>query len=89
MAKYELPAQRGIKLIMSKVIIPRMDEREITRYRMSKELGVHQSTIKRWLECTIDISLKDFLRICGLLEINPYLLPKENDDNPKTYEHFN
>lgn len=35
------------------------------------------------------MSLENFLKICGALEIRPYLIPKEDDSNQMNYMHFN
>jgi len=35
------------------------------------------------------ISLLSFFKICGALHLNPYLVPKELDDNKKSYINFN
>lgn len=89
MAKYD-NTTFTVEFIMKKVIIPRMDDREVTRYKMAQDLDVEQSTIKRWIEGDVKISLYNFMRLLGYLEIKPYFVPKEADDTPDSGRvHFN
>ena len=89
MANYDKSADRGTQLIMKKFLPDRMEDLGITQYRLAQILDVNRSTVKRWFDGDVNISLHDFLRICGALNLNPYLVPKEGDDTPKNYEHFN
>lgn len=90
MAKYDEPSDFAVKFIMKKVIIPRMEDRGVTRYKMAQELDVQQSTIKRWLEVDVKVSLHNFIRMLAYLELKPLFLPKEYDDTPDDGRvHFN
>lgn len=57
----------------------RMKKLEITRYSLSKMTGVSESTISRFFNLESDLTLVNFFKICEALEINPYIIAKEND----------
>lgn len=75
----------AIIIIKSKLIIPRMKERNINTNQLSKLTGISQPFLSQWMSGDTDISLSRFLAILAALEINPLFVPKELDK--KEYEH--
>lgn len=50
-----------------------MKEKQITPSQLSFLSNVSESTIRRFLDNTTDISLENFLRICDVLDMYIYL----------------
>jgi len=55
----------------------RMKEKKITQKELAKKIGVNQSTLVRNFKKETEMYHTTFLKICGALEINPFLIPKE------------
>jgi len=66
-----------------------LDEDGHTRYWLAKKSGVSQSMLSDYWSGKVDMSLINYYRICGALELRPYLIPKELDDNDITNVSFN
>lgn len=79
MSKFNMAANEGEKLVRQ-FIGEHMDELGITRYRLQQLTGINRSTIGRWLDGETSISVNNYLKILGALEIRPYLIPAEDDD---------
>lgn len=47
-----------------------MENKSVTMYRLAKELGVHQTTIKNWLNGKGEPRLKQFQRIASALDVD-------------------
>ena len=88
MSKFNMVANEGEKLTR-KFIQNRMDELDITRYQLQQLTGINRSTIGRWLNGETSISVNNYLKILGALEIRPYLIPAEDDDNEMVRVFFN
>ena len=51
-----------------------MDSKSITMYRLAKELGVHQTTIKNWLAGKGEPRISEVQSIAVALGVDPYSL---------------
>ena len=69
----------AITIMQTKMIIPRMNERGISQYRLAQLTGLAESTLSRWFSGKIGLSLENFLKVLTALEINIHLVPKEAD----------
>ncbi len=43
----------------------------LTQEKLAKRMGVSQPAISKWLRCIDQMSIRDFRRMCHLLEIDP------------------
>lgn len=66
----------------------RMDELKITLNKLASITEIDQSELKDWFN-NKGIAHQKFLQICGALELRPYLIPAELDDNEIINQHFN
>lgn len=57
-----------------------MQEKGITKYRLAKELGVHQTTVKNWLDGKTEPKYEMLERIAAVLSIEAWRL--FYDENP-------
>ena len=83
-----MAANEGEKLTRQ-FILDRMEEKGITRYQLQQLTEINRSTIGRWLDGETSISFNNYLKILGALEIRPYLIPAEDDDNEMQRMFFN
>lgn len=83
-----IAAIEGQKIII-KYLRDRMKEKRITRDILSKELQVSKVTITRWFKGDSPMPLLMYLHICGILELRPYLIPREFDENKMQRIFFN
>jgi len=60
------------------VLMARMKEKEMTVYKLSKLTRIPQSTLSRYFNKKIDMSLKSYLSICDALNLRIYMQPDEN-----------
>lgn len=77
---YNMAAIEPEKMIR-KYIENRMAEKGMTRYRLQQLTGLNRTTIARWLDGETSITMGNFLKILGALEIRLYFVPEEDDDN--------
>lgn len=42
-----------------------------TQEKLAKRMGVTQSAVSKWLKCIDQMTIRDFRRMCRLLEIDP------------------
>ena len=85
---HNMAANEDEKMIR-KFIEDRMEEKGITRYRLQQLTDLNRTTIARWLDGETSISFNNYLKILGALEIRPYLIPAEDDDNEMVRVFFN
>jgi hypothetical protein len=79
----------AIQIIISKLIIPRMSELNISVYSLAKCTNISPQSLHRWLKMEQDITLSKFLKILTSLEINPEFVYKESDSKDYNYIHLN
>lgn len=79
MANFDNSAEMGKQLII-KFITERMEEKNITRGKLAELIGIERSTLNRNLDNETEISLSTVLKICGALDLRPFLVPAEIDN---------
>lgn len=79
MPNYNNAAQMGKELFF-KYITERRKELGISQLKLSQLIEMDESTLIRNLKSETEMTLLTFIKICGALEIRPYLIPKESDD---------
>lgn len=72
-----------------KIIEARRKYKGLTIEKLGSMVGLDQSNYSRYKNGHVSVPLKVILSICGALELNPYLIPKELDKNDKNFIHFN
>ncbi|WP_121665227.1 helix-turn-helix domain-containing protein [Mesonia aquimarina] len=88
MANYDNSANVAMDILI-KHIKNAMEERGVSFYRLSKLTGIPEGTLSQNFNRKTEISLINFLKICGALELRPYLIPAEIDDNDFKRMFFN
>jgi len=69
------------KQIIFEFIKERMKEKKITQLKLSELIEVSESTLIRNFKGETEMLLTTYLKICGSLELRPYLIPSEIDEN--------
>lgn len=87
MANFDNSAEMAIQFIR-KYVTNRMDELNVSQTELAKQIGVNRSTLIRNLTGETEMTLSTFLKICGALELRPYLIPAENDGEMPNRIHF-
>lgn len=87
----EEAANYAIKIIIHKLIIPRMKAIGMNQTRLAKSSGISQSQISDFLSGSSDITLTKFVKILTALEINAFFAAKGDDpfDYKENTIHFN
>lgn len=88
MRSYDNSANLGSDIIF-KFIKERMKEKKITQKKLSELIGVNESTLVRNFKKETEMLFSTFLKICGALELNPYLIPKEINKDEFERIYFN
>ncbi|RSC96051.1 helix-turn-helix domain-containing protein [Tenacibaculum singaporense] len=88
MQNYNNSANIGSDFIF-KYFKDRMKEKKITQKKLSEMIGVSESTLVRNFKKETEMLLTTYLKICGALELNPYLIPKEIDSTEFQRLFFN
>ena len=88
MANFDKSANIATDLIL-KHFKERMQEKGITQYRLSKLTGIPEGTLSRNFRKENEMTLFTYLKICGALELRPYLIPAEIDTSKLEFLHFN
>lgn len=66
-----------IQQIQTDVILPRMAELQISKYKLAKLTGLAESTITRWFNGQLIIGFENLIKILTALELNIHIVPKE------------
>ena len=85
---YLAAAKQGQKIIIN-YWLEVMDDKSITIYKLAQLSGVPQSTLRDYFNNGTDMSLINYLRINGALNLRAYLVPSEIDDTEMINIHFN
>jgi len=80
MPNYNINSDLGKQLIFD-FIKERMQEKKITQLKLSKLIEINESTLIRNFKGETEMLLTTYLKICGALELRPYLIPSEIDEN--------
>ena len=79
MENYKNSSKVGQQLTMS-YLRKRMKEKKVTIRKLVVILGVSEATLIGYFKMKTPMPLGIYLEICGVLELRPYLIPKEIDD---------
>ena len=55
----------------------RMEDFKMSRYKLSKLAVISESSLSRFFNLESEISLLNFLKICSVLNLNPYVIASE------------
>ncbi|MBO2546109.1 helix-turn-helix transcriptional regulator [Salegentibacter sp. BDJ18] len=88
MGNYDNSVNVGKQLIF-KFLKDRMKEKKISQFQLSEMISVNESTLVRNFKGDTEMLLSTYLKICGALELRPYLIPKEADDTKMNTMDFN
>jgi transcriptional regulator with XRE-family HTH domain len=66
-----------------------MKDKKITQLRLSELIEINESTLIRNLKGETEMLLTTYLKICGALDLRPYLIPSEIDENEFKRLFFN
>ena len=88
MPNYNISSDLGKQLIFN-FIKERMQEKKITQLRLSELIEINESTLIRNLKGETEMLLTTYLKICGALELRPYIIPSEIDENEFKRLFFN
>ena len=88
MASYKHASKEAQKIILS-FFKQRMKEKGITQNELSKTLEVSVTTLIRYFKMETPMPLDVYLQICGALELRPYLIPTELDNQDMHRISFN
>ena len=88
MPNYNISSDLGKQLIFD-FIKERMQEKKITQLKLSKLIEINESTLIRNFKGETEMLLTTYLKICGALELRPYLIPSEIDENELKKLFFN
>lgn len=78
MGIFDNSADFGKQMIFN-FIKERMKEKKISQYKLSKLTGIPENTLSQNFNNQSEMSLSNFLKILGALELNPFFIPKEID----------
>lgn len=88
MENYKQASEMGQDLILS-YLKNRMKEKKVTQNKLSEILQVSVTTLIRYFKKETQMPLGVYLEICGALELRPYLIPAEDDQNEMQRIFFN
>ena len=88
MANYNLSSEEGKKMIFN-FIKDRMKEKKISQYQLAQMIEMNESTLIRNFKGDFEMSLTTYLKICGALQLRPYLIPAEMDKSEIQRMFFN
>jgi transcriptional regulator with XRE-family HTH domain len=88
MPNYNISSDLGKQLIFD-FIKERMQEKKITQLKLSKLIEINESTLIRNFKGETEMLLTTYLKICGALELRPYIIPSEIDENELKRLFFN
>lgn len=88
MENYKQASEMGQDLIF-KYLKDRMKEKKVTQNKLSEIINVSVTTLIRYFKKETPMPLGVYLEICGALDLNPYLIPKESDNREMHRMFFN
>jgi transcriptional regulator with XRE-family HTH domain len=83
-----MSSKLGKELIFD-FIKERMKDKKITQLRLSELIEINESTLIRNFKGETEMLLTTYLKICGALDLRPYLIPSEIDENEFKRLFFN
>lgn len=88
MAQYDNSAKMAIQITF-KFLKERMKEKKISQYRLSKTTGISEGSLSGYFNGINEMSLSNYFKICGALELQPFLVPKEDGGEMPNRIDFN
>ncbi|AZB23623.1 XRE family transcriptional regulator [Chryseobacterium bernardetii] len=88
MGNFDNSANTGMQIIF-KFIEERRKEKNISQLQLSELIGINESTLIRNLKGESAMTLATLLKICGALELRPFLIPAEVDNTEFQRMFFN
>jgi len=88
MPNYNMSSDLGKQLIFD-FIKERMQEKKITQLKLSELIEINESTLIRNFKGETEMLLTTYLKICGALDLRPYLIPSEINENEFKRLFFN
>lgn len=88
MANFDISSNMASDLLF-KFIKERMKEKKFSQFQLSEMIGINESTLIRNFQKKTEMSLSTYLKICGALELRPYLIPSEIDTSRFEFIQFN
>ncbi|ROI02925.1 XRE family transcriptional regulator [Chryseobacterium sp. G0240] len=89
MGNFDNSANYGEQLII-KLFKDRMIDIQVTQKQISELTGISEDTLTRYFNRQTKISLPNLIKICGALELRPYFIPAEMDNNEEfKHVYFN
>lgn len=88
MENYNKSSEVAQQMILQ-FIKSRMKDLNISQAELARLTDLQKSTIGRYLNGTVDMTLRNYLKICGALNLRPYLVPSEFDKNEMMRTFFN
>jgi transcriptional regulator with XRE-family HTH domain len=83
-----MSSKLGKQLIFD-FIKERMQEKKLTQLKLSELIQINESTLIRNFKGDTEMLLTTYLKICGALDLRPYLIPSEIDENEFKRLFFN
>jgi transcriptional regulator with XRE-family HTH domain len=83
-----MSSKLGKQLIFD-FIKERMKDKKITQLKLSELIEINESTLIRNLKGETEMLLTTYLKICEALELRPYIIPSEIDENEFKRLFFN
>jgi len=80
MGNYKHASTEAQKIIIT-FFEKRMKEKKVTQKELAVTLDLSVTTLWRIFNQKTEMSLSVYLEICGALELRPYLIPAEHDNN--------
>lgn len=88
MANFDNSAEIGEQMIIN-FLKERLEEKSMKQYQLSELTGISEDTLTRYFNRQTKITLQNLLKICGALELRPFLIPAEIDDTEFQRMFFN
>lgn len=88
MENFKQSSESGQDMILA-YFKERMKEQKLTQNKLAEILGVSVTTLIRYFKKETPMPLGVYLEICGALELRPYLIPAEMDENKMHRMFFN
>lgn len=81
MGGFDLSAKSGQEITFS-YMQEIMKDKKITFIKLSELTGISRTTLYQNFNFKTKMLLENYFKICGALELNPYLVPKDMDTTP-------
>lgn len=88
MANFDNSADVGEQIIIN-FLKERMSDKNLTQKQLYEQTGISEDTLTRYFNRQTKISLPNLLKLCGALELRPFLIPSEINDTEFNKMFFN